>query len=106
MPHTLDYQLVPTGHDGEQVSISDFLTLFSSRTTGFFWTSPPSPLLGGAAAFSLALSTLLACVWPNTVTERSVPVRGLSRSGYRLWPLWVWIYCLIWCAPLFPPIGG
>ena len=83
------------------MSISDFLTLFSSRTTGFFWTSPPSPLLGGAAAFSLALSTLLACVWPNVTTERNVPVRGLTRGGYRLWPLWVWIYCLIWCAGLF-----
>ena len=79
-----------------QVSISDFLTLFSSRTSGFFWTSPPAPLLLGAALFSLSLSTLLACVWPNSHAEHNVPVRGLSRSGYRLWPLWVWIYCLIW----------
>ncbi|CAL5220978.1 g3087 [Coccomyxa viridis] len=79
-----------------KVSISDFLTLFSSRTSGFFWTSPPAPLLLGAALFSLSLSTLLACVWPNSHAEHNVPVRGLSRSGYRLWPLWVWIYCLIW----------
>ena len=80
------------------MSISDFLTLFSSRTNGFFWTSPPAPLLLGAALFSLSLSTLLACVWPNSHAEHSVPVRGLSRSGYKVWPLWVWLYCLIWCA--------
>ncbi|CAL8471949.1 g11491 [Coccomyxa elongata] len=79
-----------------KVSISDFLTLFSSRTTGFFWTSPPAPLLTGAALFSLALSTLLACVWPNVTTDRNVPVRGLCRGGYKIWPVWVWIYCIIW----------
>ena len=82
------------------MSISDFLTLFSSRTTGFFWTSPPAPLLTGAAIFSLALSTLLACVWPNVVTDRNVPVRGLCRGGYKAWPVWVWLYCLVWCAAL------
>ena len=80
------------------MSISDFLTLFSSRTYGFFWTSPPAPLLLGAALFSLSLSTLLACVWPSSHAEHGVPVRGLSRSGYKVWPLWVWIYCLVWYA--------
>ncbi|EIE23688.1 plasma-membrane proton-e [Coccomyxa subellipsoidea C-169] len=79
-----------------KVSISDFLTLFSSRTTGFFWTSPPAPLLTGAAIFSLALSTLLACVWPAVTTDRNVPVRGLCRGGYKAWPVWVWLYCLVW----------
>ena len=79
-----------------QVSISDFLTLFSSRTQGFFWTSVPAPLLTAAALFSLSLSTLLACVWPSSHAERNLPVRGLSRSGYKVWPLWVCIYCLVW----------
>ena len=85
-----------------QVSISDFLTLFSSRTQGFFWTSAPAPLLTGAALFSLSLSTLLACVWPGSHAERNLPVRGLSRSGYKVWPLWVWIYCLVWCVLCCP----
>jgi len=69
-----------------QVSISDFLTLFSSRTTGFFWSSRPGGLLLGAALFSLSLSTLLACAWPATVVH----------------PLLVWIYCLVWCAAWAP----
>ena len=84
------------------MSISDFLTLFSSRTQGFFWTSAPAPLLTGAALFSLSLSTLLACVWPSSHAERNLPVRGLSRSGYKVWPLWVWIYCLVWCVLCCP----
>ena len=84
------------------MSISDFLTLFSSRTTGFFWSSRPAPLLLGAACFSLGLSTLLACVWPAVTTEGNVPVRGLTRGGHKLWPLWVWIYCLVWCAACSP----
>ena len=89
------------------MSISDFLTLFSSRTQGFFWTSAPAPLLTGAALFSLSLSTLLACVWPSSHAERNLPVRGLSRSGYKVWPLWVWIYCLVWCVLRCPaPICG
>jgi len=84
-----------------QVSISDFLTLFSSRTTGFFWSSRPGGLLLGAALFSLSLSTLLACAWPATVLHPRIPVLGLARGGPdRWWPLPVWIYCLVWCAAL------
>jgi hypothetical protein len=57
--HTLSLSLL-------QVSISDFLTLFSARThNGFFWSSRPAPILLYAAGFSLALSTLLACFWPK-----------------------------------------
>ena len=48
-----------------KVSVSDFLTLFSSRTKRFFWTSRPAWPLLAAAAVSLGLSTLLACVWPT-----------------------------------------
>ena len=80
------------------MSISDFLTLFSSRTTGFFWSSRPGGLLLGAALFSLSLSTLLACAWPATVVHPRIPVFGLARGPDRWWPLLVWIYCLVWCA--------
>ena len=81
-----------------QVSISDFLTLFSSRTTGFFWSSRPGNLLLGAALFSLSLSTVLACAWPATVVHPHIAVLGLARGEHRWWPLFVWIYCLVWCA--------
>jgi H+-transporting ATPase len=48
-----------------------------------------------AATFSLGLSTLLACVWPKGETDHT-PTEGLALGEYRLWPLWIWIYCIIW----------
>ena len=88
-----------TVHACPQVSISDFLTLFSSRTTGFFWSSRPGSLLLGAALFSLSLSTVLACAWPPVTVHPNLPVLGLARGGAHRWgALLVWIYCLVWCA--------
>ena len=89
------------------MSISDFLTLFSSRTTGFFWTSRPGGLLLGAALFSLTLSTVLACAWPPMVVHPNLPVVGLARGGanWRWGALLVWVYCLIWCAAGFTGFG-
>jgi H+-transporting ATPase len=83
-----------------QVSISDFLTLFSARThNGFFWSDKPSPFLAGAAVLSLAISTIVACFWGNGVIDGQ-HVRGLAikteSSSYTLWALWVWIYCIVW----------
>merc|ERR1712072_1669744 len=78
-----------------KVSISDFLTLFSARThDGYFWSSTPSPILIGAACFALALSTLLACVWPRTYTDHQW-VEGLG-SGVGALPVYVWLYCIFW----------
>lgn len=79
-----------------KVSISDFLTLFCARTHhGFFWSDRPSPFLAGAATVSLGISTLVACVWGDGQID-GLHVRGLTKSSYKLWPLWVWIYCLVW----------
>jgi hypothetical protein len=79
-----------------KVSISDFLTLFSARThNGFFWSDRPSPFLAGAAVLSLGISTLVACLWADGEID-GIRTRGLTRGDYKLWPLWVWIYCIIW----------
>lgn len=77
-----------------QVSVSDFLTLFSARVHSFFWKSRPSWVLLGAAALSLIISTILACFWPITTLD-GIAVEGLVLGEYKLWPLWVWIYCII-----------
>jgi H+-transporting ATPase len=77
-----------------KVSISDFLTLFSARThDGYFWSSTPSPILIGAACFALALSTLLACVWPTFEADHQW-VEGLMTAGPL--PLYIWVFCLFW----------
>ena len=63
-----------------KVSLSDFLTLFSARTTpGPFYSQKPGTLLFFAALLSLALSTTLACVWPSGHVDE-VATLGLARS--------------------------
>jgi H+-transporting ATPase len=91
-----------------KVSISDFLTLFSSRTTSWFWTSMPAIPLLAAACVALLASTMLGTFWPAIDSPgglEGLPVTGLANrnlttepayANYRLWPLWVWIYCIVW----------
>ena len=80
-----------------KVSISDFLTLFSSRASDkFFWVKPwPSNILIFAACFALFLSTLLACVWPPGTVD-NMYVQGLATGGNKALAFWVWLYCLFW----------
>mmetsp|Transcript_4535 Transcript_4535/g.13683 ORF Transcript_4535/g.13683 Transcript_4535/m.13683 type:complete len:210 (-) Transcript_4535:502-1131(-) len=79
-----------------QVSLTAFLTLFSARTQErFFFMVLPSPILFCAAAASLIVSTFLASYWPEGDLD-GLPVKGLALGDYSLWPLWVWIYCIIW----------
>jgi H+-transporting ATPase len=79
-----------------KVSISDFLTLFSARThDGFFWSSTPSPILLGAACFSLALSTALACFWPRGTVDGQ-DVTGLALEAPKEFAFYIWLYCIFW----------
>jgi H+-transporting ATPase len=79
-----------------KVSVSDFLTLFSSRTGDkFFFQSAPSPLLLGAATLALSTSTILACLWPESKPDGIYTIGLTSRSPHLL-PLYIWIYCIIW----------
>jgi len=78
-----------------KVSISDFLTLFSSRSgADFFWTNKPSKVLLVAAGIACSLSTLMANVWPESMPD-GVPTIGLARVAPEALSAYVWIYCLI-----------
>ncbi|EKX32039.1 hypothetical protein GUITHDRAFT_82635 [Guillardia theta CCMP2712] len=79
-----------------KVSLSDFLTLFSCRTqeAPFFSHTPGKPLMV-AVVVSLTISTFLASYWPEGSLD-GLPVMGLARGTYKLMPLWIWIYCIIW----------
>ncbi|KAI8475078.1 MAG: hypothetical protein J3K34DRAFT_517717 [Monoraphidium minutum] len=83
-----------------KVSLSDFLTLFSARThDGFFWSSIPSWMLMTGATLSMGVSTMIACFWPANVAKfwtDGIPCRGLAIGDYKLWALWVWVYCIVW----------
>ena len=78
-----------------KVSISDFLTLFSARTEGFFWTSTPSYILVIAGGIALSLSTILACSWPDEYLD-GIEITGLSRRTPKALAFYVWLYCLFW----------
>jgi len=47
-----------------QVSLADFATVFSVRTTGFFWERRPGRALMLAALVACGASTLVAAFWP------------------------------------------
>ncbi|EPY19422.1 H+-transporting ATPase [Strigomonas culicis] len=82
-----------------KISISDFLTLFSSRTGGdFFYAMAPSPILFIGAIISLLVSTMAAAFWHKTRPDE-VLTEGLAWGdslSETLLPLWVWIYCVVW----------
>lgn len=79
-----------------KVSVSDFLTLFSARAgEGWFWSSRPAPILLGAGAFALTVSTLVACFWPISRPD-GIPTMGLEKKPPLLLPLFIWAYCIVW----------
>ncbi len=79
-----------------QVSITVFLTLLSCRTQeGFFWTVTPGKPLLAAVSTSLIISSFLASFWPKGTLD-GLPVMGLALGQYKLLPLWIWIYCILW----------
>mmetsp|Transcript_21913 Transcript_21913/g.60832 ORF Transcript_21913/g.60832 Transcript_21913/m.60832 type:complete len:1381 (-) Transcript_21913:229-4371(-) len=65
-----------------KISVSNFLTVFSARHTGWLWSSKPHWLLASSAVLSAALSVLLASFWPSSLDP---PVQGLATGGGVLW---------------------
>lgn len=82
-----------------QVSVSNFLTLFCSRTGGrFFFTVMPGLVLLIGAFISLLVTSMIASFWQKSFLG-GVLTRGLAYGDGRsnhLWPLWVWIFCVVW----------
>merc|ERR1711920_1020571 len=69
-----------------KVSLSDFMTIFSARTHGFFFTRAPSMALFVAFLFATAVSTILSHYWPFGDME------GISwgMCGF------IWAFCAVW----------
>ena len=79
-----------------KVSVSDFLTLFSSRSgEDWCWSSRPANVLLAAAAIALTTSTMLAIFWPASHPD-GVDSLGLGLREPRPLFLWIWAYCLVW----------
>lgn len=79
-----------------KISISDFLTLFSSRTEAdWFFSTKPAPILIIAGAIALSISTILACSWPMSNPD-GIEALGLGRAKPYALAVYIWIYCIIW----------
>ena len=78
-----------------KVSISDFLTLFSARTSGWFWSRRLSLPLLFAFIFATGASTLLALFWGDIfATQPSNFMASLRFSNGAV--VSTWIYCILW----------
>ena len=79
-----------------KVSVSDFLTLFSSRGGRHpFWASMPANVLLGAAFLALSLSTIIACCLPKQEID-GIDVLGLGYHVPYGLAFYIWVYCIIW----------
>jgi len=79
-----------------KVAVSDFLTLFSSRTGGdWFWKVRPSNLLIGAASFAISMSLILALAWPSSDPDGITTIGLGRRAPYALF-VWILFYCIVW----------
>ena len=80
-----------------KVSISDFMTLFSSRAGGdWFWSVKPAKILFGGAMIALTTSTIIAMTFPDSAPDH-VPTTGLNYDNKT--PalfFWVWLWSLAW----------
>ncbi len=78
-----------------KVSVSDFLTLFSARTRGFFWERAMGKYLALAAFLALSASTLLALFWSDIFAGlEGAFMAGLRNSRGAV--LATWFYCILW----------
>lgn len=70
-----------------KISLSDYFSVFNSRTKGWFWSRAPSAILVGAFIVATGASTLLAVYWPF-----GNGMQGISweLSGY------CWLYVIAW----------
>jgi H+-transporting ATPase len=76
-----------------KVSVSDFLTLFSSRTgDNWFWSVPPAPILFAGGFIALTISSLLSIFWPESEPD-GIETDGL-RSDMGVFAF-TWLFCLV-----------
>ncbi len=65
-----------------KVSLSDFLTLFSARTTKWFWSVRPDPKLIVAAFVALGASTALTARWPVELNEKHLEKEFMEEENF------------------------
>eukprot|EP00744_Colponema_vietnamica_P008055 GILI01011515.1.p1 GENE.GILI01011515.1~~GILI01011515.1.p1 ORF type:complete len:1048 (-),score=370.45 GILI01011515.1:173-2893(-) len=77
-----------------KVSLSDFFTVFSARTTSWFWVRKPGKALLAAFVFATAAATFTSLFWflDDMQSASEVPMKSLSLKLAAV----VWLYNLVW----------
>ena len=70
-----------------KISLSDYFSVFNSRTKGWLWTRAPSAVLVGAFVVATAASTWLSVYWPFGNGMKGIE---WSLAGY------CWLYVMFW----------
>ena len=70
-----------------KISLSDYFSVFNSRTKGWLWTRAPSVVLVGAFILATAASTWLSVYWPFGNGMKGIE---WSLAGY------CWLYVMFW----------
>jgi H+-transporting ATPase len=70
-----------------KISLSDYFSVFNSRTKGWLWTRAPSVVLVGAFVVATAASTWLSVYWPFGNGMKGIE---WSLAGY------CWLYVMFW----------
>lgn len=72
-----------------KISLSNFLSVFAARTTGYCWERVPGTLMSVCVVGALIISTILAMHWPFADGLTSISI---------LVTIYVWFYVLFWLA--------
>lgn len=72
-----------------KISLSNFLSVFAARTTGYCWERIPGTLMTVCVVGALIISTILAMHWPFADGMTSISA---------LVTIYVWFYVIFWFA--------
>lgn len=80
-----------------KVSLSDFMTVFTARTSSWFWTRTPGKVLLAAAGVATFAATIMSVYWFLDVNAGSGDSGKIPNMKSVSWGLamWVWGYNLI-----------
>merc|ERR1712195_146779 len=70
-----------------KISLSDYCSVFNSRTKSWCWSRAPSREVIGAALVAVTAATFLAAFWPFGAGMKEIKFRAI---------LFVWFYSIVW----------
>lgn len=76
-----------------KISLSDSFTLFSARTSSWFWKHKPSAALLISAVIAMIGATVISMTWFIKIDMES-DIPDMKRLDWKI-GLFVWIYCIV-----------